>query len=255
MIKMILSGAAGHMGHVVADCAAAADDFTIVAGLDQVNDTSGAFPIYGDFDQCTEDADVIIDFSHFSAFPKVLAFAEKRHLPLVVATTGLSEDDEKAIAEKSKSFPIFKSANMSLGINVMADVLKKISGVLSDYDIELVEAHHNRKLDAPSGTALLLADAVNDGLEEAGLPKKRYTYGRHGRDCKRTEDEMGISAIRGGTISGVHLALYAGDDELLEIKHTALSRKIFGNGALKAARFLIKQENGLFDMGDVIHAQ
>ena len=253
MIKMILSGAAGHMGHVVADCAAAADDFTIVAGLDQVNDTSGAFPIYGDFDQCTEDADVIIDFSHFSAFPKVLAFAEKRHLPLVVATTGLSEDDEKAIAEKSKSFPIFKSANMSLGINVMADVLKKISGVLSDYDIELVEAHHNRKL--PSGTALLLADAVNDGLEEVGLPKKRYTYGRHGRDCKRTEDEMGISAIRGGTISGVHLALYAGDDELLEIKHTALSRKIFGNGALKAARFLIKQENGLFDMGDVIHAQ
>jgi 4-hydroxy-tetrahydrodipicolinate reductase len=255
MIKVILSGAAGVMGHIVAECAAAADDFQVVAGLDRADDFDGAFPIYGDFDKCQEAADVIIDFSHFSAFPKVLAFAEKRQMPLVVATTGLSDDDQKAMEEKSKTFPIFKSANMSLGINVMADVLKQISPILKAFDIEIVEAHHHRKVDAPSGTALLLADAVNDGLEAAGLDKKRYTYGRHGLDCKRSEDELGISAIRGGTIPGVHLALYAGDDELIEIKHTALSRKIFGNGALTAARFLVNQKNGLFDMQDVISAQ
>jgi 4-hydroxy-tetrahydrodipicolinate reductase len=255
MMKVIISGAAGHMGRVVADCAAAADDVTVVAGLDQKSGDTGAFPIYADFDACTEDADVIIDFSHFSAFPKVIAFAEKRRLPLVIATTGLTDEDEARIAEKAKLFPIFKTANMSLGINVIADVLQRISGLLTPgFDVEIVEKHHNRKVDAPSGTAILLADAVNAGIEAAGGAPRRYTYGRSGRDCKRTPDELGIHAVRGGTIAGEHTVLYAGDDELIEIKHTALSRKIFGNGALTAARFLITKSNGLYDMSDVIGA-
>lgn len=255
MMKVILSGAAGHMGRVVADCAAAADDVAVVAGLDQRADAAGAFPIYADFDACTEDADVIIDFSHFSAFPRVIAFAEKRRLPLVIATTGLTAEDEACIAEKAELFPIFKTANMSLGVNVIANVLRNISGILAPgFDIEIVEKHHNRKADAPSGTAILLADAANAGIEAAGGAPKRYTYGRNGRDCRRMPDELGIHAVRGGTIAGEHTVLYAGDDELIEIKHTALSRKIFGNGALTAARFLITKSNGLYDMSDVIGA-
>lgn len=255
MLKIILSGAAGHMGHVVADCVAADDDAKIVAGLDHVVDDTLDFPVYTDFDACTEDADVLIDFSHFSAFPDVIAFAEKRKLPAVIATTGLSDDDEAVMQEKSKTFPIFKSANMSLGVNVIADVLKNIAGTLAPgFDIEIIEKHHNRKVDAPSGTAILLADAVNEGIEATGQETKTYTYGRHGRDCKRQKNELGIHAIRGGTISGEHTVLFAGDDELIEIKHTALSRKIFGNGALTAARFLVTKENGMYDMSDVIHA-
>ncbi|MBM6969290.1 4-hydroxy-tetrahydrodipicolinate reductase [Pseudoramibacter alactolyticus] len=255
MMKVILSGAAGHMGRVVADCAAAADDVAVVAGLDQRADAAGAFPIYADFDACTEDADVIIDFSHFSAFPRVIAFAEKRRLPLVIATTGLTAEDEACIAEKAELFPIFKTANMSLGVNVIANVLRNISGILAPgFDIEIVEKHHNRKADAPSGTAILLADAANAGIEAAGGAPKRYTYGRNGRDCRRMPDELGIHAVRGGTIAGEHTVLYAGDDELIEIRHTALSRKIFGNGALAAARFLVTKSNGLYDMRDVIGA-
>lgn len=255
MMKVILSGAAGHMGRVVADCAAAADDVAVVAGLDQRADAAGAFPIYADFDACTEDADVIIDFSHFSAFPRVIAFAEKRLLPLVIATTGLTAEDEACIAEKAELFPIFKTANMSLGVNVIANVLRNISGILAPgFDIEIVEKHHNRKADAPSGTAILLADAANAGIEAAGGAPKRYTYGRNGRDCRRMPDELGIHAVRGGTIAGEHTVLYAGDDELIEIRHTALSRKIFGNGALAAARFLVTKSNGLYDMRDVIGA-
>ena len=168
MMKVIISGAAGHMGRVVADCAAAADDVTVVAGLDQKSGDTGAFPIYADFDACTEDADVIIDFSHFSAFPKVIAFAEKRRLPLVIATTGLTDEDEARIAEKAKLFPIFKTANMSLGINVIADVLQRISGLLTPgFDVEIVEKHHNRKVDAPSGTAILLA-TTREGSRGSG---------------------------------------------------------------------------------------
>jgi 4-hydroxy-tetrahydrodipicolinate reductase len=255
MMKVILSGAAGHMGRVVADCAAAADDVTVVAGLDQAASDAGAFPIYADFGACTEDADAIIDFSHFSAFPKVIAFAEARRLPLVIATTGLTGEDEARIAEKAELFPIFKTANMSLGVNVIADVLQRISGLLAPgFDIEIVEKHHNRKADAPSGTAILLADAVNAGIEASGGAPRHYTYGRSGRDCKRAPDELGIHAVRGGTIAGEHTVLYAGDDELIEIKHTALSRKIFGNGALAAARFLVTKQNGLYDMSDVIGA-
>lgn len=247
-MKIILSGASGAMGHVVREAAAQADDCVIMAGLDIKADDTADFPIYSDFSQCTEDADVIIDFSNFSAFHNVFAFARKRKIPIIIATTGLTEDDQKTIEEGAKEIPVFKSANMSLGINVIAKVLREISETLSDFDVEIVEAHHHRKVDAPSGTAILLADAVNDGLKN----KKTYTYGRHGRDCKRSADELGIHAIRGGTIAGEHTVLFAGDDELIEIKHTALSRKIFANGALTAARYLIQQEPGLYNMEDVI---
>jgi 4-hydroxy-tetrahydrodipicolinate reductase len=249
MIKMILSGVNGAMGHVLQDVIGAAPDCQIVAGFDLKDNGDTSFPVYTTYDQCQEDADVIIDFSHFSAFDGIFGFAKKRKIPIVIATTSLTEENQKTIEAGAKDFPVFKTANMSLGINVIAQALRQIAGTLEEgFDIEIIEKHHNKKVDAPSGTAILLADAVNDGLNA----KKRYTYGRHGRDCKRTEDELGIHAIRGGTIAGEHTVLFAGNDELIEIKHTALSKKVFANGAVTAARFLVAQKPGLYSMDDVI---
>ena len=248
MKKVLLSGAAGVMGQFVREAVAAADDFTIVCGFDAKADPDADFPIYSDLGECDEDVDAIIDFSHFSAFRSIFDYAVEKKIPIVIATTGLTDEDSAAIAEGAKVIPVFKTANMSLGVNVMAKVLKDISETLKAYDVEIIEKHHHRKVDAPSGTAILLADAVNDGLSE----KREFTYGRHGRDAKRDVSEIGIHAVRAGTIAGEHTVLYAGDDELIEIKHTALSRKIFANGALTAARFLADQKPGLYTMENVI---
>ena len=248
MKKVLLSGASGVMGKFVREAAAASDDFEIVCGYDAKADPDADFPIYSDLAACEADADVIIDFSHFSAFRSIFDYAVDKKIPIVIATTGLTDEDSAAIAEGAKVIPVFKTANMSLGVNVIAKVLKDISETLKAYDVEIIEKHHHRKVDAPSGTAILLADAVNDGLSE----KREYTYGRHGRDAKRGVSEIGIHAVRAGTIAGEHTVLYAGDDELIEIKHTALSRKIFANGALTAARFLADQKPGLYTMENVI---
>ncbi|MEG0681090.1 MAG: 4-hydroxy-tetrahydrodipicolinate reductase [Eubacterium sp.] len=250
MLKILLSGVGGAMGHTLQSAIADDPECQIVAGFDLNTDQNTPFPIYSDLTLCTEKADVIIDFSHFKAFDGIFNYAKATKTPIVIATTGLSDQNMADIQVASQNFPIFKTANMSLGINILARALKEMSGVLEDtFDIEIIEKHHNKKVDAPSGTALLLADAVNDGLNT----KKEYTYGREGRDCKRQVNELGIHAIRGGTIAGEHTVLFAGNDELIEVKHTALSKKVFANGALKAAKYLVTKDPGLYDMQDVIN--
>jgi 4-hydroxy-tetrahydrodipicolinate reductase len=238
MVKIILVGSEGVMGKVVKDVVAAHDDFEIVSEVD----------VYGEnknFDESAK-ADIIIEFSHFSQTDKTLDFAEKSGIPAIIATTALTEETKKRMADVSKTVPIFYTANMSLGINVLAKVIKEVSPALSSFDTEIIEKHHNKKKDAPSGTAILLADSINeDG-------SKKYIYGRHGDSNELNHDEIGIHAVRGGTLPGEHAVLYLGNDEVLEFKHTAYSKKVFAEGALKAATFLISQKSGLYDMQDVI---
>lgn len=250
MLNILLSGVSGAMGGILQDIINANEDMTIVAGYDATPPSNLSFPVYSDLSKFTKKADVIIDFSHFKAFPGIFKYASQNKVPLVIATTGLSDEDLAQINEGSKTFPIFKTANMSLGINLLAKALKDISKQLeAGFDIEIIEKHHNKKIDAPSGTALLLADAVNDSLEN----KKEYTYGRYGRDAKREVNEMGIHAIRGGTIPGEHTVIFAGNDEIIEFKHSALSKKVFGEGAVKAARYIANKAPGLYDMTMLIN--
>jgi 4-hydroxy-tetrahydrodipicolinate reductase len=249
MLNILLSGVSGAMGSMLQQVIAATPECQVVAGFDHLEINTLPFPVYTDLERCREDVDVIIDFSHYKAFPAIFGFAKEHRIPIVIATTGLSEDDLKAIEDGSKEIPIFKTANMSVGINLIAKVLKEMAGTLeTGFDIEIIEKHHNKKIDSPSGTALLLADAVNDGLEN----KKEYTFGRYGRDAKRMENEMGIHAVRGGTIPGEHTVMFAGNDEIIEIKHMALSKKVFAEGAVRAAQYLANKEAGLYDMSMVI---
>ncbi len=250
-MRVILSGAKGAMGKVLADVIEDSENLETVAGIDLEDDFSGDFPIYRNPDDIREEADVIIDFSHFSAFPKVFPYAKKSGIPIVVATTGLGEDAEQMIEEGKEVIPVFKSANMSLGVNVLIQALQAVAGALENgYDIEIYERHHNKKKDAPSGTAFLIADGINEALSK----KKVYNTTRSGNNCQRKPDEIGITASRGGTIPGEHTVLFAGDDELIEFKHTALSKKIFANGAVKAAQWLGGQKPGLYDMTDLLNS-
>lgn len=250
MLNILLSGVSGAMGANLQQIIKEADGCSIVAGYDHQEDSSLPFPVYTDLDKCREKIDVIIDFSHFKAFSEIFGFASSHKIPIVIATTGLSEDDLEAIANGAQNFPIFKTANMSLGINLLAKALREMAGQLEEtFDIEIIEKHHNKKIDAPSGTALLLADAVNEGL----VKSKDYIYGRHGRDAKRMNNEIGIHAIRGGTIPGEHIVIFAGNDEIIELKHSALSKKVFAEGALKAARYIVTKKSGLYDMSMLIN--
>lgn len=250
MINILLSGVSGAMGGTLQQIIAANPDTQVVAGFDQEANTSLPFPVYTDLAACTEAVDVIIDFSHFAAFPAIFGFAKSNKIPIVIATTGLSADDLAAIKAGSQEFPVFKTANLSLGINLIAKMLTEMVAKLeSGFDIEIIEKHHNKKIDAPSGTALLLADAINAGLES----KKDYCFGRYGRDAKRTENELGIHAIRGGTIPGEHSVIFAGNDEIIEVNHMALSKKVFAEGAVKAAQYLVGKAPGLYDMAMVVN--
>ncbi|ALU15393.1 4-hydroxy-tetrahydrodipicolinate reductase DapB [Eubacterium limosum] len=245
MLNILLSGVGGAMGHMLQTIIGEDPDCQIVAGFDINTDQDTPFPVYSDLSQCAEKADVIIDFSHYKAFDSIFGYARDTKTPIVIATTGLSEANLADIEAGGREFPVFRTANLSLGINLLAKALRDMAGALEDgFDIEIIEKHHNKKADAPSGTALLLADAVNDGLEN----KKDYTFGRHGRDCKREPQELGIHAVRGGTIPGEHTVLFAGNDELIEIRHTALSKKVFANGAVTAAKYLVNQAPGLYNM-------
>lgn len=245
MLNILLSGVGGAMGHMLRTIIDDDPDCQIVAGFDINTDQDTPFPVYSDLSQCAEKADVIIDFSHYKAFDSIFGYARDTKTPIVIATTGLSDANLADIEAGAREFPVFRTANMSLGINLLAKALRDMAGALEDgFDIEIIEKHHNKKADAPSGTALLLADAVNDGLEH----KKDYTFGRHGRDCRREPQELGIHAVRGGTIPGEHTVLFAGNDELIEIKHTALSKKVFANGAVTAAKYLVTQAPGLYNM-------
>ena len=249
MTRIILHGSSGRMGKVIREMVKGSPEFTIVAGVDAFPDETADFPQYQNITDCSEEADVVVDFSNHAAIPSLTAYCRERKLPVVVCTTALTPEHIAGLEEAAKEIPVFRSANMSLGINLLAKAIKAITPALEeDFNVEIIEKHHNQKKDSPSGTAILLADAVNDSCET----KKDYLYGRHGvtDECKITD--LGIHAIRGGTIPGEHIVIYAGPDEVIELKHTALSRKIFASGAIKAAAWLPGKEPGMYDMNDML---
>ena len=250
MRKIIISGCNGHMGRVVAELCEVDPNLEIAAGFDVLGTADRDFPVYTSPTQFTGKADAVIDFSSPAALDGLLEFARTRHIPLVLATTGYSPEQVAQVGAVALEVPIFRSANMSLGINVLLELVKKAASVLGDScDIEIVERHHRRKVDAPSGTALMIADAAAQscGHDTEYIYERRST--RHARDKK----EIGISAVRGGTIVGEHEIIFAGHDEIMEIKHTALSREIFAQGAVEAAKFIAGVEKpGLYDMSYLV---
>lgn len=252
MLKLILSGCNGRMGHVLSALCAANPEITIVAGFDVLGPSQREFPIYAVPSEFTGPADVVLDFSHPAALTPLLDHCLRRRLPAVLATTGYSEEQFLEIKEAAAHIPIFHSANFSLGINVLLDLVRKAAAVLGDsFDIEIVERHHSKKVDAPSGTALMLAEAAASALPY----EPKLVYDRHASRKPRDRQEIGISSLRGGTIAGDHEVLFAGHDEVLELRHSAQSREVFASGALKAAQFLAAQTTpGLRSMADLVAA-
>lgn len=249
MLNIILSGCSGKMGRFITEMAQKDPTVRIVEGVDLFPFENAGYPVRTGFDQCCIPADVLIDFSRPSALEGVIAYAKKEHLPVVLATTGYTQEQLEAIDKLAEFVPVFRSGNMSLGINLMLDLLRTSSKILGDdYDIEILEKHHNQKVDAPSGTALMLADAINS----VSGNRYHYVFDRHSLDTKRTRDEIGIHSIRGGTIIGEHTVIFAGQDEFFEITHKAQSRQIFAVGALRAARFLQSKPCGMYCMSDII---
>ena len=247
MIKILLNGCNGKMGKIVNEIANKNSNLLIVAGVDS-NLSNNTYPVYENISKCMEELDVILDFSRASALNDLLDFASINKTPLVLCTTGYSEKQVELIKLVSSKLPIFRSANMSIGINVINNILKNISELLyNDFDIEIIEKHHNEKVDAPSGTALMLASTIKEAISE----ETRFIYGREGT-CKRSHKEIGIHAIRGGSIVGEHDIIFAGQGEVIEIKHSALSRDVFAVGALKACQFISKKEPGMYSMDDVL---
>ena len=248
MTKIILCGANGKMGHVIQSVVAGRDDCEIVAGVD-INTESNGFPVYSTFGEIKETADVIIDFSNPALLDSMLAFSEDKKIPVVIATTGYDDKQKKQIEKASEKCAVFFTYNMSMGINLLANLAKKATEVLgSDFDIEIVEKHHNQKIDAPSGTALMLADAICEEIDE---PVK-YEYDRHSKREKRSKNEIGIHSVRGGTIVGEHEIIFAGRDEIITLSHSARSKEIFAVGAVNAAVFMSGKDSGMYSMKDLI---
>ena len=250
MLRLILSGCNGRMGRVVEHICAAQPDLEIAAGFDLLGTGDRDFPVYSSPADCKEQADALIDFSSPAALPALLEFCMERHIPAVLATTGYSEEQLAAIDRAAQIIPIFRSANMSLGVNVLLALVKQAAAALgTDYDIEIVEKHHNKKVDAPSGTALMLADAAAEVLPW----QPDYVYDRHSVRKARESREIGISAVRGGGIVGDHDVSFAGRDEVITLSHSAMSREVFASGAVRAARFLAGVEApGLYSMSDLV---
>ena len=248
MYKVLVSGARGRMGKEVISKIADSPDLEVVCGFDRTEDFEGSFPIYSNFSEIKEKIDIIIDFSHVHTTLKVLEYANSNHIPIVIATTGFNTEQEKIIEDYSKSLPIFKSANMSFDINLMCKLLEGLAPLLAGSDIEITETHHRNKVDSPSGTALLLANSINEALGG----KMRYVYNRHDLSKKREDNEIGFSSIRGGNIVGEHTVQFFSPYETFEIKHTSYSRSVFAEGALKAAIFMIGKPNGLYSMKDLM---
>lgn len=249
-MKVILSGCSGHMGNAVTRLASGTDS-DIICGVDSRTDVNSVFSVYSSFSDIPDSmsADVIIDFSHPTALTGILRYAMRTNTPAVLCTTGYTEEQIAAIAKCSESIALFRSANMSLGVQVLAALCRQAAAILgSDFDIEIIEKHHRRKLDAPSGTALFLADEISGELNN----KTELVFDRHERRMARPQNEIGISSIRGGTIVGEHEVLFSGTDETLELKHTALSRDNFAAGALRAARFMCGKSTGLYTMQDML---
>lgn len=249
MVEVILHGCNGRMGQMLSELISKDEEMTVVAGIEPSGEARNDYPVYKSFDELKETADVIIDFSTASAIDSLLSYCEKTHTPLVLCSTGLSEAQLDRVENLAKESAVLVSANMSLGINVLLKLLKSVTGTLygNGFDIEIVEKHHNQKLDAPSGTALALADVMKDELDDIS-----YNLDRTKVRKKRERNEIGISAVRGGTIVGEHEVIFAGTDEVIEIKHTAYSRAIFAKGAMSAAKFLKGKNAGKYSMSDVI---
>ena len=250
MVKIIMHGCNGKMGRVITDLVASEEELEIVAGVDTYTEGTQPYPVFASIEQCDIKADVVVDFSNAGAVDGLLDYCASHRLPIVLCTTGLSEEQVRHVEEAAKETAVLRSANMSLGINLLMKLLQNAAKVLapSGFDVELVEKHHNQKLDAPSGTALALADSVNEALNQ----EYSYCYDRSKERRKREKKEIGISAVRGGTIVGEHEVMFAGIDEVIEFKHTAYSRTVFAKGALEAAKFLAEKPAGMYDMGDVI---
>lgn len=250
MIKAIMHGCNGKMGQVISGICKDDESIQIVAGIDVVDNRDNGYPVFTDIMACDVEADVIIDFAAAVAVDKLLDYAVAKQIPVVLCTTGLSPEQLNKVSETSKKVAVLKSANMSLGINTIMKLLKDAANVFAPagYDIEIVEKHHNQKLDAPSGTALALADSIN----EARNNEYEYVYDRSSVRQKRGAKELGISAVRGGTIVGEHEVIFAGIDEVVEIKHTAYSKSVFAKGAVEAAKFIAGKPAGFYDMADVI---
>ncbi|NLM28145.1 MAG: 4-hydroxy-tetrahydrodipicolinate reductase [Clostridiaceae bacterium] len=248
MVKILLCGCNGKMGQVITKIAHYREDVKIAAGYDINSSVSSDYPVFTRIDQCNVAVDVIVDFSHPSAMQNILDYAVSGKIPLVIATTGLSDEQVSRIKQAAATTPILYSANMSLGVNLLLELVQKAAKLLyTNFDIEIVERHHNQKIDAPSGTALALADAINRALPE----KYRYVYDRHTRRVKRSKDEIGIHSVRGGNIAGDHTVIFAGTDEIIELSHSANSKEIFGVGALKAAVFMHNKAPGFYTMRDL----
>lgn len=238
------------MGQVIGRVSKDRKDIKIVAGVDINPDkVKNDYPVYKDINDVAENADAVIDFSNVKALPLLIGYCVKMKLPVVVCTTGLTDDDKKMLQDASRETAVLTSANMSIGINLIMNLAKTAARALGDsFDIEIVERHHKEKADSPSGTALAIADAINSVLDE----KKQYVYGRHSASQKRTPDEIGIHSIRGGNIVGDHSVIFAGAGEVIEINHSAISRDVFAVGALKAAGFIHDKKNGFYSMDDCI---
>ena len=250
MVKVIMHGCNGKMGQVITRMAASDPELKIVAGVDARAQALNDYPVFGDISDCDAEADVVIDFSNAAAVDHLLDWCQEKQMPVVLCTTGLSEEQLKKVEDAAKRTAVLKSANMSLGVNLLMKLLQDAAKVLAPegFDMEIVERHHNQKVDAPSGTAIALADALNGALEE----DYEYVYERSGQRKKRDSHEIGISAVRGGTIVGEHEVIFAGEDEVIEFKHTAYSKALFAKGAVAAAKFLAGKGPGRYDMSDVI---
>ncbi len=250
MVRIIMHGCNGKMGQVITGIVAGDADAEIVAGIDMVDNRDNGYPVFTNIYDCDVEADVIVDFAAAAAVDNLLNYTLERKIPVVLCTTGLSKEQLEKVKETSAEVAILKSANMSLGINTLMKLLKDAANVFAPagYDIEIVEKHHNQKLDAPSGTAIALADAINEARDN----EYEYVYDRSQVRQKRGKKELGISAVRGGTIVGEHEVLFAGIDEVIEFKHTAYSKSVFAKGAVEAAKFLKEKKPGMYDMADVI---
>lgn len=249
MTRIIMHGCNGAMGQMITKIVKEDKEAEIVAGIDLHNTIQNEYPVFQSLSQCDVEADVIIDFAAAVAVDSLLDSAIAKKLPIVLCTTGISEEQSMKVNQCSNLIPILKSANMSLGINMLFKLVKEAASILAeDFDIEIVERHHNQKKDAPSGTALALADSINEAAEG----KYEYIFDRSQKREKREKKELGISAVRGGTIVGEHEVIFAGIDEVIEFKHTAYSKAVFAKGAIAAAKFLNGRRPGFYDMSDVV---
>ena len=252
MTDIVIQGIGGRMGHVLCDMIAQREDCRVIAGIDIKDGEQNGIPVYDSLEKLDGKGDVIIDFSSPAAVEKALPYCEAHKLPIVVCTTGLSEELQLKVVQLSRTVPVFKSANMSMGINVLSELCKRASAILGvNYDVEIVEQHHHNKLDAPSGTALMIADAIN---AEAG-GKYEYVYDRSQVRQKRGAQELGISSIRGGGIVGEHDVLFCGPDEVVTLSHSAGSRGVFADGAVQAALYIAALAPGYYTMTDLLRGK